>query len=291
MRLTQYADLPHRQTASLLSFVTYCLAAYPGITLRVREEIKEVLSSTSSPPTMEQLKSMRYCTPTQIIKNIRSLTNWSSVRAVINETLRLFPPVPMNIRRAGELSVIFTRLPFLIFHLIQCLAHTTTLSSPLSKGGPFVLPKDVSVTYAPILMQRRKDVWGDDAEDFNPDRWINPKPHNKDSATTPTSDAANAYLRDLTHVANPFAFVPFNAGPRICLGMSFALAECMYTVVRMMQTFQNLEIDESKQVLPPHASQPDGMSSWRSRERCWPRASLTLYIQVCAILPLKLGIQ
>jgi hypothetical protein len=151
------------------------------------------------------------------------------------------------------------------------------------------LPKDVSVTYAPILMQRRKDVWGDDAEEFKPDRWINPKPYNTDPTAIPTPDTANAHLRDLTHLANPFAFVPFNAGPRICLGMSFALAECMYTVVRMLQTFEALEIDESKQVISPHASQPDDMSSRQPRDKCWPRASLTLYIEVCTILPLRLG--
>jgi cytochrome P450 len=63
-----YADLTHPQTASLLSFATYCLAVYPDITLRVREEIKEVLDSTDRPPTMEQLKSMRYCTPNTRIK-------------------------------------------------------------------------------------------------------------------------------------------------------------------------------------------------------------------------------
>ena len=134
-------------------------------------------------------------------------------------------------------------------------------------------------------MQRRWDVWGDDSEDFKPDRWISPKPDNTNSASVGTTDAINAHLKDLTHVANPFAFVPFNAGPRMCLGMSFALSECMYTLVRMLQKFEGLEIDQSKQVIPPHVSQLDATSGRQSQERCWPRASLTLYVEVCMMLP------
>jgi len=148
------------------------------------------------------------------------------------------------------------------------------------------VPRDVSITYAPILMHRRRDVWGDDSEDFEPDRWINPKLYKTDS-TVATMDGANTRLKEFAVVANRFAFVPFNAGPRLCLGLSFALAECMYTLVRMLQKFDGFEIDESKQVMPPHFSQPDVGSNRRSQERCWPRASLTLYVEVCAMLPFR----
>ncbi len=48
-------------------------------------------------------------------------------------------------------------------------------------------------------MQRRKDLWGDDAEEYNPERWINKERVEK-------------------MVADPFMFIPFSAGPRICLG-------------------------------------------------------------------------
>ena len=65
-------------------------------------------------------------------------------------------------------------------------------------------------------MHRRKDLWGPDgkrlhgytptgsnglssADEFDPDRFID--------------DRVKKYL-----VPNPFIFLPFNAGPRICLG-------------------------------------------------------------------------
>src|ERR1700733_15369149 len=101
-----HADLLHLQTASLLSFATYCLAMHPESTLKIREEIQEVLGSTDRPPTEEELKSMRYCMSVlSEMWSICLLTYCDSVRAVVNESLRLFPPVPMNIRRAGKLAL------------------------------------------------------------------------------------------------------------------------------------------------------------------------------------------
>lgn len=35
--------------------------------------------------------------------------------------------------------------------------------------------------------------------------------------------------------------MPFNGGPRICIGQQFALTEMAYTVVRTLQTFERVE--------------------------------------------------
>ena len=48
-------------------------------------------------------------------------------------------------------------------------------------------------------MQRRADLWGPDALEFDPDRFLDCR--------------LRKYL-----TPNPFIFLPFNAGPRICLG-------------------------------------------------------------------------
>lgn len=48
-------------------------------------------------------------------------------------------------------------------------------------------------------MHRRTDLWGPDALEFDPDRFLD--------------DRLHKYL-----IPNPFIFLPFNAGPRICLG-------------------------------------------------------------------------
>jgi cytochrome P450 len=68
---------------------------------------------------------------------------------------------------------------------------------------------NVQVIYAPVHMQRRKELWGDDAEEFDPERWLD--------------DRLRAF------VADPMRFVPFNAGPRIVSGF-----RPLFTFVRRM---------------------------------------------------------
>jgi len=52
-------------------------------------------------------------------------------------------------------------------------------------------------------MQRRKDIYGPDADEFRPERW------EEDSLSS------NKALK--------WAYVPFNGGPRICLGSEYLL--------------------------------------------------------------------
>jgi len=76
------------------------------------------------------------------------------------------------------------------------------------------MPAEVPLFYSPLVVQRRKDLWGEDAEEFVPDRWIDPD-----------------RVKDLT--ADPFKFVPFNAGPRICPGQVCTL--CFRSYVGNLQ--------------------------------------------------------
>jgi hypothetical protein len=48
------------------------------------------------------------------------------------------------------------------------------------------------------MLHTSEDLWGPDAKEFDPERWIDE--------------------RKQRYIDNPFIFVPFNAGPRICLG-------------------------------------------------------------------------
>lgn len=73
-------------------------------------------------------------------------------------------------------------------------------------------------------MHRRKDLYGDDAEDFRPERW--------DSDDLPLKNHA---------INNTWGYLPFNGGPRICLGQDFGLMEASYATVRILQTFPKIE--------------------------------------------------
>jgi cytochrome P450 len=72
------------------------------------------------------------------------------------------------------------------------------------------------VMYNVYAMHRRTDFWGADAHLFRPERWEENAKHG-------------------------WEYLPFNGGPRICLGQQYALTEASYTVVRLMQHFDSLE--------------------------------------------------
>ena len=65
-------------------------------------------------------------------------------------------------------------------------------------------------------MQRREDLFGPTVGEFNPSRW---------ETWTPV----------------PWTYIPFNGGPRICLGQNFALTEMGYATVRVLQKFGRIE--------------------------------------------------
>ncbi|EFY86805.1 hypothetical protein J3458_017287 [Metarhizium acridum] len=171
-------------TAGTLSWAIYELARHPECLAKLCREILEVVGPTK-PPTYEHLKNMPY------------------MKAVINETLRLYPAVPFNVRLA----------------LKDCT---------LPRGGgpdgtePLPVLKDTKVGYSTLVMQRRPDLYPPVSETFadpalfSPERWSNwhPKPHE---------------------------YIPFNAGPRICIGQQFALTEMSYVLVRMFQRFDRLD--------------------------------------------------
>ncbi|KAB8253793.1 cytochrome P450 [Aspergillus pseudonomiae] len=94
-------------------------------------------------------------------------------------------------------------------------------NTTLPRGGgadgtsPIYIRKGEEVAYNVHIMHRREDLWGTDANEFRPDRWSGRRPG--------------------------WEFIPFNGGPRICLGQQFALTEAGYVIVRMLQRFDKVE--------------------------------------------------
>ena len=124
---------------------------------------------------------------------------------------------------------------------------TTTL--PLGRGSdgqsPILIRKGEAVGYCVYAMHRRKDIYGKDASEFRPERWEDGK-----------------LLRDVG-----YGYLPFNGGPRVCLGQDFALLEAGYTVARLVQRFPfisvpagdpHVEVGKEKQVLALVVASGDG---------------------------------
>ncbi|CEL62807.1 Cytochrome P450 52A13 OS=Debaryomyces hansenii GN=CYP52A13 PE=2 SV=1 [Rhizoctonia solani AG-1 IB] len=202
-------------TASLLTFTTYLLTQHSNVLQKLRGEVLERVGADAA-PTYDHIKGMKY------------------LRAVLNETLRLFPPVPINER-----------------------ATYSTCAVPTSSGRLYI-PSGVQVLYSPLLMQRREDLWGSDAWEFDPERWLDE--------------------RNEKFVKDPMRFVPFNAGPRICLGQQFAYNEASFVLIRLLQKFDKLELamDAAPQGSAPPAEW-GGKSGRMGVEKVWPKNAVTLY--------------
>ncbi|PLB48130.1 putative cytochrome P450 family protein [Aspergillus steynii IBT 23096] len=167
-------------TASLLSWCILLLARHPDIFQKLRATVLETFGTYDAPHdiTFGSLKSCRY------------------LHQVINEVLRLYPIVPGNRRVA-------------------------TRDTTLPRGGgpdgesPVYVRKGQSVNYHVFAMQRRTDLWGPNADGFDPERWVDRKVN--------------------------WDYLPFNGGPRICIGQQFALTETGYVLVRLLQRFDRIE--------------------------------------------------
>ena len=72
-------------------------------------------------------------------------------------------------------------------------------------------------------LHRLKSVWGEDADEFRPDRW------------------KEGFKPD------PSQYMPFGIGPRSCLGRVKARIEASYVIVRIMQEFSQIESRDSKE--------------------------------------------
>ncbi|EGO03065.1 hypothetical protein SERLA73DRAFT_158706 [Serpula lacrymans var. lacrymans S7.3] len=206
-------------TASTLTSAIYLLAMHPHVLTRLREEVLAKIGP-SRRPTYDDIRDMKY------------------IRAVLNETLRLFPAVPANVRES---------------------INDTTLSSPNPGEKPLFIPAKTTVAYSVLLMHRRPDLWGPDADEFDPDRFLD--------------DRLRKYL-----IPNPFIFLPFNAGPRICLGQQFAYNEMSFMLIRLLQNFSSITLDldaQSPECRPPAEWATAG--GRKGIEKFRPKATLTLY--------------
>lgn len=159
------------------------------------------------------------------------------LRATINETLRLFPAVPFNFR-----------------------CTTQDVIWPAPRGGqPFFIPAGTRAIYSVFAMHRRTDLWGQDALEFDPDRFLD--------------ERMKKYL-----VPNPFIFLPFNAGPRICLGQQFAYNEISFMTIRLLQTFEDIVWDPEacpQSLPPPEWAESDNLR--KKEEKVLLRSHLTMY--------------
>jgi cytochrome P450 len=91
---------------------------------------------------------------------------------------------------------------------------------PDEKGfqlGSRSLPPGTDIVIECLYIHRRKDIWGDNADEFKPERF---------------SDGIASACR------HPFGFIPFGIGPRNCIGQHFAMLEAKVILSLILAHFR-----------------------------------------------------
>ncbi|KAF1775642.1 Histone deacetylase domain [Phytophthora cactorum] len=171
------------------------------------------------------------------------------------------PRVETKLRRE-----IYTKLPELM--AAECCVPTLqqyAVRDTVLSDGTFV-PAGTMVCLPLYAMGRMTHVWGPDAAEFKPERWINP--------STKTIISVSA-----------FKFVAFNAGPRMCLGNSLAglelkLVAALYSPRRNVVYMHSPTYLDALSRLPVH-QQRERMTV-ALLEACFPDGELSQYLQLLA---------
>jgi cytochrome P450 len=134
------------------------------------------------------------------------------------EYVLVSPGTPFPFR---ELDSNGLNLALRLYPVVPFNVRTANKDTCLPVGGgpdgtaPVFVPEGQEVLYSVYTMHRSPEIYGPDADEYRPERWANLKPG--------------------------WAYIPFNGGPRICIGQQFALTEAGYTTVRLIQAFSSLE--------------------------------------------------
>ncbi|MQL82169.1 hypothetical protein Taro_014633 [Colocasia esculenta] len=178
-------------TGGTLAWFLYMLCKHPSVQEKIALEIKQAVRADEDARfqdfaaniTEESLEKMQY------------------LHATLNETLRLYPALPLD--------------PKVCFS-----------DDKLPDG--FDIRKGEIIVYQPYCMGRMKYLWGEDAEDFRPERWLDEN--------------------GVICLENPFKFTAFQAGPRICLGKEFAYRQMKIFSTVLLRFFRFQLRDEKESI-------------------------------------------
>lgn len=170
-------------TAQSITWTLYALLRHPEAIVLLRKEIASIRRSSDGKTNK---------TDTEIPSSHSTLTishlqpqSIPTMMSILYESLRLYPPVP--------------------FELKQC-------ETPITLPDGTFLPQSSIVVWCIWALNRSRDIWGEDADQFRPSRWIDP-----DGKLIAKSSSE---------------FAVFNGGPRACLGKK--MAELMAAWVLMV---------------------------------------------------------
>ena len=165
--LVTFIGAGHETTANALGWTLFLLSEFPWADDRLAHEVDTVLNGNV--PTAQDIPKLVFA------------------RMVIEEAMRLYPPVPFLSRQA---------------------------LGPDRLGDVEVRPRSL-VVVAPWVVHRHRLLW-EEPELFEPER----------------------FAPDRRALVPRFGYLPFGAGPRICIGAGFAMQEAVIALAMIVQRFR-----------------------------------------------------
>ncbi|KZT42351.1 cytochrome P450 [Sistotremastrum suecicum HHB10207 ss-3] len=174
----------HETTATATTWFLYAMTQHPSIQSKLRAELRTVDTDT---PSMDVLNALPY------------------LDGVVRETLRYFSIVPSTLRIAAEDCVVPLKNP-----VVDRYGKTLT-EVRLKKGEGVNVPI--------ISLNRSKEIWGEDAAEYRPERW---------EKVPEIAHEVPGVWGDL---------MTFIGGPRSCIGYKFSVIEMKALIFTLIRAF------------------------------------------------------
>ncbi|KAI0086796.1 cytochrome P450 [Irpex rosettiformis] len=175
-------------TSGMMSRLLHLLSEHPEVQEKLRAEITHARDGQDLP--YDQLVQLPY------------------LDAVCKETLRMYPPTPIAFREARQDIVVPLAFP------IRDVNGKEQQQIPITKGTMIVIGIQAA--------NRQKEVWGNDADEWKPDRWLSPLP-------TSVIDA---------HIPGMYShLMSFLGGTKSCIGFKFAEIEMKVILSVLLEKF------------------------------------------------------
>ena len=207
----------HETTANAMAWTWHLLADAPHVESALHAEIDRVLEGRLA--TADDVPKLEY------------------TRAVVSESMRLYPPAWTMGRRALEPHAI----------------------------GNFEIEKDALVLMSQWVVHR-DPRWWPEPERFDPERWV------KTSSLEPGAGNRGARTSAGSPLPDPgsrfkYAYFPFGGGTRVCIGESFAWTEAILLLATIAQRWRFVR-ESQPETEPRITLRPRGL-----RMRAAPRTS------------------
>ncbi|KAL0269893.1 UNVERIFIED_CONTAM: hypothetical protein PYX00_007475 [Menopon gallinae] len=186
----------HDTTAAALTWAFFELGHRHDIQDKVYEEMRRIFGDSDRSPTYQDLMEMSY------------------LKRVLQETLRIYPSVPVISRK---------------------------FDSDIQLKN-YVVPARTEMVLVIYSIHRNPDIYPD-PEKFDPDR----------------------FLPEESEKRHTFAYVPFSAGQRNCVGQKYAMLQMLVLASSILRRYKIISLDDRESVkpLPDVILRPNKKLKWR----------------------------